>query len=326
MATNPLLAMFPPIINGKTHEELLLEIEEYHKSSGVHKLNGNNYSWVMPRANFDAIKTFEVREEDIFNITFPKSGTHWIGEIIHFILHDGRSDFNRENMKSALETTLVMNPSDVNSGVPGYKTYEKIMSNPRVIPTHCQVDLLPPRMWEKKPKVIYLARNPKDLLVSYFNFIKSLLTPSLQTWEGFLFLLMTGQMIGGSWFDHVLGYWEHRNDDNVLFLKYEDLHKDLPGNIRKIATHLGKDLSDDVIATIAEHVTFGGMQKSYQKIEEEQGEEGKLLTRMFGVIPYLNKGKVGSWKSMFTAEQSALFDMLYAEKMKGSGLDFDFEL
>ena len=64
----------------------------------------------------------------------------------------------------------------------------------------------------------------------------------------------------------------------------------MPGNIRKIATHLGKDLSDDVIATIAEHVTFGGMQKSYQKIEEEQGEEGKELTRMFGVIPYLNKG------------------------------------
>ena len=32
-------------------------------------------------------------------------------------------------------------------------------------------------------------------------------------------------VIGGSWFDHVLGYWEHRNDDNVLFLKYEDLHK-----------------------------------------------------------------------------------------------------
>ena len=76
-------------------------------------------------------------------------------------------------MKSALETTLVMNPSDVNSGVPGYKTYEKIMSNPRVIPTHCQVDLLPTRMWEKKPKVYYLIKKKKKktiIIKLYFSF------------------------------------------------------------------------------------------------------------------------------------------------------------
>ena len=27
------------------------------------------------------------------------------------------------------------------------------------------------------------------------------------------------------WNDHVLGWWKHRDDPNVLFLKYEDLHK-----------------------------------------------------------------------------------------------------
>ena len=27
------------------------------------------------------------------------------------------------------------------------------------------------------------------------------------------------------WSDHVLGWWKHRNDPNVLFLKYEDLKK-----------------------------------------------------------------------------------------------------
>ena len=25
------------------------------------------------------------------------------------------------------------------------------------------------------------------------------------------------------WSDHVLGWWKHRNEPNVLFLKYEDL-------------------------------------------------------------------------------------------------------
>ena len=28
-----------------------------------------------------------------------------------------------------------------------------------------------------------------------------------------------------AWNDHVLGWWKHKDDPNVLFLKYEDLHK-----------------------------------------------------------------------------------------------------
>ena len=41
--------------------------------------------------------------------------------------------------------------------------------------------------------------------------------------------------------------------------------------------------------------------------------------------PFMRKGVVGDWKNHFTEEQSAMFDALYSEKMKGSGLDFDFE-
>ena len=29
----------------------------------------------------------------------------------------------------------------------------------------------------------------------------------------------------GSWFDRVLESWRHKDEDNFLFLKYEDLHK-----------------------------------------------------------------------------------------------------
>jgi hypothetical protein len=28
----------------------------------------------------------------------------------------------------------------------------------------------------------------------------------------------------GPWSDHVIDYWLHKDDDNNLFLKYEDLH------------------------------------------------------------------------------------------------------
>lgn len=29
----------------------------------------------------------------------------------------------------------------------------------------------------------------------------------------------------GSWFEHVQEFWEHHMDSNVLFLKYEDMHR-----------------------------------------------------------------------------------------------------
>ena len=29
----------------------------------------------------------------------------------------------------------------------------------------------------------------------------------------------------GSWAEHVLGWWRHRDDENVLLLKYEDMKK-----------------------------------------------------------------------------------------------------
>ena len=35
------------------------------------------------------------------------------------------------------------------------------------------------------------------------------------------------------------------------------------------------------------------------------------------------KGVVGDWRGHFTPDQNVKFDAVYAEKMKGSGLDFD---
>ena len=32
-------------------------------------------------------------------------------------------------------------------------------------------------------------------------------------------------VFGGSWFNHVLGYTPHMDDDNVLFVRYEDFYK-----------------------------------------------------------------------------------------------------
>jgi len=49
----------------------------------------------------------------------------------------------------------------------------------------------------------------------------------------------------------VLGWWHHRDDNNV-FLKYEDMKKDLVGSVSRIASFLKADILHNTIVKIAE--------------------------------------------------------------------------
>ena len=87
-----------------------------------------------------------------FALSVLCTGTHWIGEIMHFILNDGRDDFDRSFMTTGLELTLSDHPSKLKSATPGYKLYEA-MTSPRCIQGHCPEQYLPPQIFEKKAKV-----------------------------------------------------------------------------------------------------------------------------------------------------------------------------
>ncbi|XP_038071119.1 amine sulfotransferase-like [Patiria miniata] len=316
-------ALLPEVINGKTLKELEEETTANDKKY-AHFVKGVKLPYVVPLSTIEALKTFEVRDDDVCVVTYPRSGTHWMTEIVSFILNDGRDDFDRTFMTCTLEVTYTPDPSKVESTIPGYKKFEEVKS-PRCTSSHLPYSLLPPDVM--KSKVVYLARNPKDMLVSYFNFTKAYLSPTFQDFSVYLWLHYAGEMIFGSWFDHVLGYWRQKDHPNILFMNYEDLHKDLKGSIRTVAKHVGKDLSDDVIDRITERVSFGGMKSTYDKFKDVYGEaEALQMTNKFGEdTVYLRKGKVGNWRNTFTEEQSALFDKMYALRMDGTGLEFDFD-
>ena len=67
------------------------------------------------------------------------------------------------------------------------------MPSPRVIKSHLPGQFLPPQLWKKKAKIVYVIRNPKDVVVSYFYFTKTIDPPKVdQTFGEFFDEMMAG--------------------------------------------------------------------------------------------------------------------------------------
>jgi len=57
---------------------------------------------------------------------------------------------------------------------------------------------------------------------------------------------MEGKNLFGDYFEHILSWSKHLNDENVLFLTYEDMVHDTHESIRKIAKFLGPKYEEKV--------------------------------------------------------------------------------
>ncbi|XP_073233452.1 sulfotransferase 1B1-like [Porites lutea] len=260
----------------------------------------------------DYIANFETRLDDVFVVSYPKSGTTWVQEIVWQICNKGAISSEKLTLRSPF-----LEASSSNTGQPVLET----LSSPRLIKSHLPYSTIPRRAnKDAQCKYIYVARNPKDVAVSHFHFEEKMKESGNGyngPWDFYSKLFIEGNVCFGHWNDHVLNWWKHKDDPNVLFLKYEDLHKDLQYHVRVIADFLHKPLSDELISRIAAQCTFQGMKAneiSY-KIRDEQESS-----------PWLRKGVVGGWKSYFTTELNERFEKEVLAKLGGSGLEFDFEI
>ena len=82
-------------------------------------------------------------------------------------MHDQvKAKLCKENDNEKFKIQLLENIS-----IPGFEFFPKMQSK-RFIKTHLPFKLLPPSVMEKKAKVVYIARNPKDVIVSYYHLNK----------------------------------------------------------------------------------------------------------------------------------------------------------
>ncbi len=293
---------------------------------------------------------FHVRSDDVFIVSYPKSGTTWVQQIVRLVQGGGSLPDTDTKITDAI-------PWLEGTEMPGFgcdMTLREIdeTPSPRTFKSHLPCDIVPGGSPHTSPaRYIYVARNPKDTAVSFYAFVDRISKATVGftpfSWDLFLKLFLSGKLWFGDWYDHVLGWWVCRDEPNVLFLKYEDMKKDLPGAVRMVAEFLGHDLEPDVIARITRQCTFKDMQTNpttnyawavrnltdnletkYPLLRVKQlwtsrrhhsaeSTEGQFMMR---------KGVVGDWKNQFSPKQSAEFDKVYAVRMQASELDFEFDL
>ncbi|XP_070560866.1 sulfotransferase 1C4-like isoform X1 [Ptychodera flava] len=218
---------------------------------------------------------------------------------------------------SFIKRLLIMHKLGFKSG-DGLKQMEKIQP-PRLLKSHLPYHAFPSQALRKKCKILYVARNPKDTGVSFFHHIRrSIVRRGYKgSWNDFYKLYVNDKVWYGSWFDHVLTWWQHRNDENVLFLKYEDMKKDPRGAVKSIADFLDVSLTEDTIDNIVEFCSF-------KKMKENKAVNISLLVGERVKHEFVRKGVVGDWMNFFTVAQNKEYEKIYEERMKGSGLDFEW--
>lgn len=191
----------------------------------------------------------------------------------------------------------------------------KTMESPRLVSTHLPIHIFPKSIHTTKGKVIYLMRNPRDVLVSgyyFWNFVKFVENPkSLQEYfESFL----DGNVVYGSWFEHIRGWLSLRDQKNFLLLSYEELKQDTRSTIEKICRFLGEKLEPEELNLVLKN-------SSFQAMKENKMSNYSLLSEVDlvheGRGSFMRKGISGDWKNHFTVTQAEKFDRVFKEKMAG---------
>ncbi|KAM9305384.1 sulfotransferase 1C2-like [Gastrophryne carolinensis] len=281
----------------------------------LHPVNG--VPMMKPIAdNWEKIENFQARPSDLLIATYPKAGTTWMQEIVDCILNNGEVEKTKRAPTHVRFPFLeICSPPPIPSGVDILNE----TPSPRLVKTHLPYKLVPKSFWEQNCKAIYVARNAKDNVVSYYFFdLMNQTQPDPGTWEQYVEKFLKGDVGWGSWFDHVLGWWNAKDKGQILYVFYEDMKEDPKNEIRKVMKFLGKDLSEEVVEKICQHTSFKAMK------ENPMANYSSFPKSVFDqkLSPFMRKGEVADWMNHFTESQNKRFDAEYEKRMRGTDLKF----
>ncbi len=247
---------------------------------------------------------FRFRNDDIVIATYGKSGTTWMQQMLAQMLFGGDPTLAVSEMSPWLD--LRVPPKQVK--LPAVEAQ-----------THLPVDAL---VFSPKAKYIYIGRDNRDVVWSLYNHHSNAnqkwydalnLTPGLvgppieppsadirQYWHDWLD--RDGFPFWSPW-ENVRSWWAIRELPNVTFVHFNQLKKDLPGEMRRLSAFLEIKVDESRWPAILEYCSFDWMKRNATKSVPLGGAFWDA-----GAEVFINKGVNGRWTEVLTSAESAEYE------------------
>jgi hypothetical protein len=237
--------------------------------------------------------TFDVRPDDLFVASYPRSGTTWT-QVIAYLLTTGEGAFGFRHLAEVSpwwERSLAWRADAAAefASLPG----------PRVFKTHLPYRWLPPGA-----RYLYVRRNPEDVAVSYYHLYRRYLRFD-GSFGDFFDRFLRGDLQYRSWFRHVAGWEAQQENPRVLFVSFEEMRRSPEEWIGRIAGFLGLAASPERIAEVTRQSDFSRM-----KAEEHKFDHIGELCLQWGIRDgsFLRAGGSGNSEGLVSAPERAALE------------------
>jgi hypothetical protein len=232
----------------------------------------------LPEKNIGAGNLERLRPSDVFLVSFPKSGNTWLRFVVARLLgHEDEITFRNIDR-------LV--PSIYTSG-----EWINTMEGLRVIKTHDP-------LFHLAPKTLYVMRDARDVMVSFFHYRTERLKLEMSFSE-FLRSRWTLSPVahagpGPSWTQHVRSAlrFQRHFPDRLLLVRYEELLAEPLREASRVADFCGIPADERTLADAVEKSSFGRL----QQIERTHGPESLDHPD----VTMVRSGKAGGWREYFS--------------------------
>jgi hypothetical protein len=258
--------------------------------------------------------------QDVFVMTYAKSGTNWMMQIVYQLIHHGEGEYDHIHNEVPWPDAKLINPMMRDYAIPleqatGWQTAPE---RKRVIKTHLNWELLP---YSEKARYIAVIRDPKDVFVSAYFFMKDGgMGPAMPSVDTMYRLFLADKfLLGGSWPANAAAFWAQRDRPNVLVVSFASMKRDLEGTVRRVARFLDIQVPDEIIRTVCEKSSF-----EYMKRIDHKFGIGKVIA---GSTPgkMMRKGRQGGSGELLTPERQRELDAHCMAELKRLGSDLPYE-
>jgi len=261
-------------------------------------------------------------KNDVMVVSFPKTGTTWTREIVRRILYKDSPASYQISKGCEIPFLGYLEAGSETK----YKVVDALNLERTVWGTHLVTDLLNmDTILNSGAKLIYVMRNPKDMVISYKRFVLGMPTmkhPGIKRFfpdslEDFVKNFVEGKvpmfMKEGEWYPHHIRSWmKYKDHPNVHFVFYEDMKQNPSAEIRKISKHINAPLTEAELEEVVEKTSFNSMKKKAGSAME--------AANMF------RKGGVGGWKDHLSEELSQLIESKMKKDLGDVNIDFTYSL